>query len=53
MLDAEGGVDLSVVVFDWSVAEGLRVIRMEKPAAKDLESVFRELTAARPQTILA
>jgi ABC-2 type transport system ATP-binding protein len=53
MLDAEEGVDLSVAVFDWSVAEGLRVVRMEKPAAKDLESVFRELTAARPQTILA
>jgi ABC-2 type transport system ATP-binding protein len=53
MLEAEEGVDLSVAVFDWSVAEGLRVVRMEKPAAKDLESVFRELTAARPQTILA
>lgn len=53
MLEAEEGVDLSVAVFDWSVAEGLRVVRMEKPAAKDLESVFRELTAARPQTTLA
>ena len=53
MLEAEEGVDLSVAVFDWSVAEGLRVVRMEKPAAKDLESVFRELTAARPQAILA
>lgn len=52
MLEAEEGVDLSVAVFDWSVAEGLRVVRMEKPAAKDLESVFRELTAARPQTTL-
>ena len=53
MLEAEEGVDLSASVFDWSVAEGLRVVRMEKPAAKDLESVFRELTAARPQTTLA
>jgi ABC-2 type transport system ATP-binding protein len=53
MLEAKEGVDLSASVFDWSVAEGLRVVRMEKPAAKDLESVFRELTAARPQTILA
>jgi len=52
MLEAEEGVDLSASVFDWSVAEGLRVVRMEKPAAKDLESVFRELTAARPQTTL-
>jgi ABC-2 type transport system ATP-binding protein len=53
MLEAKEGVDLSASVFDWSVAEGLRVVRMEKPAAKDLESVFRELTAARPQTTLA
>ncbi|MFZ4631055.1 MAG: ATP-binding cassette domain-containing protein [Bacteroidia bacterium] len=53
MLEAEEGVELSAPVFDWSVAEGLRVVRMDKPAAKDLESVFRELTAARPQTILA
>lgn len=53
MLEAKEGVDLSASVFDWSVAEGLRVVRMEKPAAKDLESVFRELTAARPQTSLA
>jgi len=42
MLEAKEGVDLSA-----------RVVRMEKPAAKDLESVFRELTAARPQTTLA
>lgn len=45
-LEAAGGLDLSAQVFDWSVAQGLRVVRMEKPAAKDLESVFRELTAS-------
>ncbi|MFM9060164.1 MAG: ATP-binding cassette domain-containing protein [Bacteroidota bacterium] len=45
MVAAEG-VDLSARVFDWTVTQGLRVVRMEKPAAKDLESVFRELTAS-------
>lgn len=53
VLEAGEGVDLSAAVFDWSVAQGLRVVRMEKPAAKDLESVFRELTAARPQNLPA
>lgn len=45
-MEAAEGVDLSARVFDWSVTQGLRVVRMEKPAAKDLESVFRELTAS-------
>lgn len=44
---AEGpaeGVDLRKVLFDWSVQQGLRVLRMEVPAGRNLETVFRELT---------
>lgn len=36
--------DLRTVLFDWSVHQGLRVLRMEAPDGRNLESVFRELT---------
>lgn len=44
VVEAADERDLRTALFDWSVREGIRVLRMETPAGRNLESVFRELT---------
>ena len=48
VVEAADERDLRSVLFDWSVQEGLRVLRMEVPAGRNLEAVFRELTRTIP-----
>ncbi len=48
VVEAADETDLRTALFDWSVQEGLRVLRMEAPAGRNLEAVFRDLTRTIP-----
>jgi ABC-2 type transport system ATP-binding protein len=45
LLEVNAAGDTRKVLFDWSVQEGLSLVRMEQPLRRNLESVFRELTS--------